>query len=98
MICEIGKEIEPPLFHMESSSWPELVGREGTYAVQYIKEKSGEIEMQLKEYWTSLIEYLGLTNVLLVPEGSPITMDYQIHRVRVFIDKNGIVVHTPHTG
>jgi len=26
---------------LERLSWPELVGREGTYAVQYIKEKTG---------------------------------------------------------
>ena len=45
MDFDLGREIEPPLFHMESISWPELVGREGTYAVQYIKEKSGEIEI-----------------------------------------------------
>jgi len=26
---------------MEQLSWPEMVGKEGKYAVQYIKEKSG---------------------------------------------------------
>jgi hypothetical protein len=25
----------------EQLSWPEMIGKEGTYAVQYIKEKSG---------------------------------------------------------
>ena len=52
----------------------------------------------MKEYLTLLIDCLGLTNVILVPEESAITMDYQSNRVRVFIDKNGIVVRTPHTG
>jgi hypothetical protein len=27
---------------MEQLSWPELVGRDGTYAVQYIKERTGK--------------------------------------------------------
>ncbi len=27
---------------MEQLSWPEMVGKEGKYAVQYIKEKSGQ--------------------------------------------------------
>lgn len=27
---------------IQKLSWPELVGREGTYAVQYIKETTGE--------------------------------------------------------
>lgn len=36
---------------MEPLSWPEMVGREGNYAVQYIKEKSGKSEYSL---WNDL--------------------------------------------
>ena len=39
-----------PLFNnMGQLSWPELVGREGTYAVQYIKEKTGKCSLNLNE-------------------------------------------------
>lgn len=41
---DLGREIGSPFVDMESLSWPELVGREGTYAVQYIKEKTGETD------------------------------------------------------
>jgi hypothetical protein len=30
----------------ERLSWPELVGRKGTYAVQYIKEKTGKYSLK----------------------------------------------------
>lgn len=38
-----GRAMKSLLRNMERLSWPELVGREGTYAVQYIKEKTGNI-------------------------------------------------------
>jgi hypothetical protein len=41
---------------------------------------------------------LGLTNVFIVPEGSAITLDYRTDRVRVFIDKKGVVTQTPSIG
>jgi len=71
---------ESLLNDMEQLSWPELVGREGTYAVEYIKETS------------------GLTNVFTILEGTPVTMDYRNDRVRVFVDKHGIVTQIPRTG
>ncbi|CAF1352813.1 unnamed protein product [Rotaria sordida] len=36
-----NRALQPLLNNVQQSSWPELVGREGTYAVQYIKEKTG---------------------------------------------------------
>ncbi|CAF3987842.1 unnamed protein product [Rotaria sordida] len=40
----------------------------------------------------------GFTNVVIVKEGSPITLDYRVNRVRVFVNDNGIVVHVPTIG
>ncbi|CAF1474938.1 unnamed protein product [Rotaria sp. Silwood1] len=72
------RSLKPSLNNMKQSSWPELVGREGTYAVQYIKEKT------------------GFTNVFTVLEGSLVTMDYRTDRVRVFVNKKGIVIQPPY--
>ncbi|CAM4889602.1 unnamed protein product [Rotaria socialis] len=40
----------------------------------------------------------GFDNVLIVEQGSPITLDYRTDRVRVFVDANGIVVTVPKIG
>jgi len=39
---------------------------------------------------------LGFTNVVVLPEKSPVTMDLRTDRVRIFVDAQGKVVHTPH--
>jgi hypothetical protein len=44
------------------------------------------------------INHLGLTNVVIVPEGSAVTADYRTDRVRIVVDKNGIVIEIPRTG
>lgn len=36
--------------------------------------------------------------VQLVPENSMVTMDYRLDRVRVFVDKEEIIVTTPRVG
>ncbi len=41
---------------------------------------------------------LGFTNVFIVPEGSAITLDYRTDRVRVFVDKKGVVTQIPSIG
>lgn len=40
----VGRAVGLSFTNMGSLSWPELVGRAGTYAVHYIKEKTGEID------------------------------------------------------
>ncbi|CAF1357890.1 unnamed protein product, partial [Rotaria sordida] len=75
-----NRALQPLLNNVQQSSWPELVGREGTYAVQYIKEKT------------------GFTDVLIVLEGSLVTLDYRTDRVRVFVNTKGIVIQTPYIG
>ena len=37
-------------------------------------------------------------NVVLVPEGSPVTMDYRLDRVRIFVTKDGKVASKPSQG
>lgn len=44
------------------------------------------------------IHRLGLTNVVIVPDGAAITMDYRTDRVRVFVNKKGVVIRTPLIG
>ena len=41
---------------------------------------------------------LGFQNVVAIPEGSPVTMDYRTDRVRVFFDTKGIVRNVPTVG
>lgn len=82
---------------MKRVAWPELVGRNGTDAVQYIKEKTGKY-IFLIDRRRFLISCLGFTNVVIIPDGSMVTMDFRMDRVRVFVDKDGIVVRTPRTG
>jgi hypothetical protein len=51
-----------------------------------------------KKYLIYFINHLGLTNVVIVPEGSAVTADYRTDRVRIFVDKKGIVIEIPRTG
>ena len=36
--------------------------------------------------------------VILVPEGSPVTLDFRTDRVRIFFDTNNLVVGIPQIG
>ncbi|CAF3342104.1 unnamed protein product [Rotaria socialis] len=40
----------------------------------------------------------GFTNVKTIVEGSPVTLDYRTDRVRIFVDKKGIVTSMPTIG
>ncbi|CAF1322512.1 unnamed protein product [Rotaria sordida] len=40
----------------------------------------------------------GFTNVMIVKEGSPVTLDYRTDRVRVFVNDEGIVTIVPTIG
>lgn len=42
MVFDVGRALKLSLIDIKPLSWPELVGSEGTYAVQYIKEKTGK--------------------------------------------------------
>ena len=37
-------------------------------------------------------------NTFIIPEGSPVTMDYRLDRVRIFVDDNNVVVSAPSRG
>ncbi len=37
-------------------------------------------------------------NAHVLPEGSPVTRDYRLNRVRIFVDANGIVTTVPRRG
>lgn len=41
---------------------------------------------------------LGFTNVEILKEGSPATLDYRTDRVRVFVDDAGLVTMAPVIG
>jgi hypothetical protein len=40
----------------------------------------------------------GDYDCIVVPENSPVTMDYQLTRVRVFVDEQNVVTKIPHLG
>ncbi|TKY51889.1 Glu S.griseus protease inhibitor [Spatholobus suberectus] len=62
------------------SSWPELVGLEGTVAEATIEKEN------------------PLVDAIIVPEGSVVTADFRCDRVRVWINKDGIVYKVPTIG
>jgi len=75
----------------------------GFFANDKDNNKSGD--------WSSLVGQSGeeavakiknensdLENVLIVPHGSMVTMDYRTDRVRVFVDEQGKVSKTPKRG
>ncbi|KNA20995.1 hypothetical protein SOVF_047460 [Spinacia oleracea] len=43
-------------------------------------------------------ENCSVKNVVVLPEGSPVTKDYRTDRVRVFVDTCGKVSSTPYIG
>ncbi|KAI3939990.1 hypothetical protein MKW98_029766 [Papaver atlanticum] len=63
-----------------------------------------------KSSWPELVGCRGKTaentieyenrnvNAIVIPEGSPVTLDLRCDRVRVFVDKTGKVVQTPVIG
>eukprot|EP01034_Spumella_vulgaris_P026550 gene26550-33148_t len=36
--------------------------------------------------------------VIVVPQGSIVTMDFRVDRLRLFVDENGVVVQPPRVG
>lgn len=62
--------------------WPECVGKTGQECVALIEEQAPDVK----------------GNVLIVPHGSIVTMDYRTNRVRVFVDEQGVVVKPPSRG
>ncbi|CAJ2628090.1 inhibitor of trypsin and hageman factor [Trifolium pratense] len=62
------------------SSWPELVGVEGTVAAATIRREN------------------PLVNTIIVPEGTFVTADFRLDRVRVWVDTYGIVIRVPIIG
>ncbi|MQM12901.1 hypothetical protein Taro_045823 [Colocasia esculenta] len=77
------------------------------------EERSSQQEMadcEGKSEWPELVGFHGdeavgiierenpLVEASTVPEGSPGTTDYRCDRVRVYVDKRGIVTSTPSIG
>jgi len=66
--------------------------------------------MSTKESWPEVVGKTGDeakaaiakdrsdVQVEVIPDGSPVTMDYRTDRCRVFVDGSGKVVHPPHLG
>lgn len=79
------------------SKWPELVGRKDVDAVKIIKKETGTCDIKYHFCRYSDFE-LGLTNVVVVPENSPITMDFRTDRIRVLVNKSGLVIRVPTIG
>lgn len=70
----------------------------------------GAEEMSCKTQWpelvgktfeeakTAILQDKPTLNVLSVPEGSMVTMDWREDRVRVYVDDNNVVKTTPSVG
>ncbi|KAJ9543355.1 hypothetical protein OSB04_023062 [Centaurea solstitialis] len=59
------------------SSWPELVGRRGDFAVETIERENPRVD------------------AVVILDGSPVTADFRCDRVRVRVNRRGIVVQIP---
>ncbi|CAF3531835.1 unnamed protein product [Rotaria sp. Silwood1] len=82
---------------VNKNQWPELVGKNGQAAVNIIKKETGKIiQMYIDKFIPKIT--LGFTNVVIVKEGAPVTLDYRTDRVRVFVDDKGIVRSVPTIG
>jgi hypothetical protein len=90
-VNEGGNSFTSQLQHQmaNKTAWPELVGRNADEAVAVIKQEltaSGRLTPQTP------------FQVLKVPDGSMVTMDYSTHRIRVFEDADGKVARPPVVG
>ena len=81
---------------LDKQRWPELVGVNGEKAVDIIKKETGSIIKVYRQLISKI--KLGLTNVVIIKEGSPITLDYRTDRVYVFVNSENIVISVPAIG
>jgi Potato inhibitor I family len=54
--------------------------------------KSGE------EAKITLAEHHPALKVFVIPQSSMVTMDYNVHRVRLFVDDHGVITQVPRVG
>ena len=101
-VTPVGEErttfVDAPVILVKPSvskiQWPDVIGLTGEEAVRIIKEETGMNSVE-DSLLVSTLHCLGFSNVPIVAEGSPITMDYRSNRVRVFVDKDGYVSSMP---
>ena len=72
--------------------------------VKAVQVKRGEgpwpecVGMQAEDCQTLILEEAPSLNTYIIPEGSPVTMDYRLDRVRIFVDDANVVVSVPNRG
>ena len=72
--------------------------------VKAVQVKRGEgpwpecVGMQAEDCQTLILEEAPSLNTYIIPDGSPVTMDYRLDRVRIFVDDANVVVSVPNRG
>ncbi len=56
---------------------------------------SGVVGLSGEEAKAAILKDNSNLNVIILPEGTPVTRDYRWNRVRIFVDDNGKVVSAP---
>lgn len=83
---------------VEAKSWPEFVGQDANEIVERLKAQ-GTFKRD-KNLPLTPLECLSRSgyNPQVKPQGSPVSRDYRLDRVRLFVDEQNVIVQTPHTG
>lgn len=88
-----GLRVLEPAVTFENRRWPELMGKNGDEAVRIIKQQTGSFIELVNGILPSI--RVGFTDVMVVRQGSPITMDLRTNRVRVLVNDRGLVSMIP---
>ena len=54
--------------------------------------------MQAENCQSLILSEAPSLNTFIIPEGSPVTMDYRLDRVRIFVDDSNVVASVPNRG
>ena len=54
--------------------------------------------MQAENCQSLILNEAPSLNTFIIPDGSPVTMDYRLDRVRIFVDDSNVVASVPNRG
>ena len=72
--------------------------------VKAVQLKRGEgpwpecVGMQAENCQSLILSEAPSLNTFIIPDGSPVTMDYRLDRVRIFVDDSNVVASVPNRG
>ena len=56
------------------------------------------VGMQAENCQSLILSEAPSLNTFIIPDGSPVTMDYRLDRVRIFVDDSNVVASVPNRG